>query len=415
MSMDAEGYVTELGYTLGYYAELDPRAVAQRLCALGFQPPSIRRACEPGFGQGLSLAIHAVAGEAEWWGNDLLPQHVGTLRELTAGLTNRLHIYGESFAEFCVRPELPHFDFIALHGVWSWVSAANRNRLVAFMERCLAPQGVVYLSYNARAAWASVTPLREFLVKHAARAELAHLPLAERIEAALLAAQGVVAADLSPARDTPAFERHLRAIRHQSKAYLAHEYFNRDWLAFAPEEIAAALAPLGLEYAGQARAGTEGDAAQPFRRDLWVRCLKRRGGEDPRTGAIASSAKGVEPLALSPDPTRRASVRQLNHRLLQRARRDPYLTTLASPLSGGGVEFHWRTLLAFAAWCDGVDDAGGIANSVDAVLATLGHPFVHRDVVIRDAAERRRMLEREAQEFLAITLERLRRLGIEEG
>jgi SAM-dependent methyltransferase len=398
----AEGYVTELAYTLGYYPELDPRQVCERLRQLGFEPPAIRRACEPGFGQGLSLAIHAVAGDVEWWGNDLLPQHLATVGELAGGLADRLHVFGESFADFCSRGDLPEFDFIAMHGVWSWISSANRARLIEFVVRQLAPRGVLYLSYNLREAWAPVRPLREFLVAHAARPELAALPLAERIEAALEAAQAVVAGDLPPARDDPGFERHLRSIRHQSKAYLAHEYFNRDWQVFDTEEIAGSFRGTGLQYAGQARASAPAEGAARFRRDLWVRGLTRLA---PRQHTPTAQA--------SPRPARFDLVSRLNDRLLQRALRDPYLSTLASPVTGGGVELGWRTLLALSAWRAGVRGESAMAANIQAALQALGHPFVHRDVVIRDPAEVQVMLQREACEFIEQTLPRLRALGIE--
>ncbi|MEY3713977.1 MAG: hypothetical protein RL321_1597, partial [Pseudomonadota bacterium] len=42
----------------------------------------MQHACELGFGQGLSLAIHATASDTEWWGVDVLPQHVEFARSL---------------------------------------------------------------------------------------------------------------------------------------------------------------------------------------------------------------------------------------------------------------------------------------------------------------------------------------------
>jgi len=31
-----------------------------------------------------------------------------------------------ALAEFVARDDLPEFDVIALHGIWSWISAENR-------------------------------------------------------------------------------------------------------------------------------------------------------------------------------------------------------------------------------------------------------------------------------------------------
>lgn len=411
----ADGYVTELPYTLGYYPELDPRALERQWQALeGGAPnshgaPKIEVACELGFGQGLSLAIHAVAGDCEWWGNDLLPEHLATVRELTQGLGAPLRVFEQSFAEFCVRTDLPQFDFIGMHGVWSWISAANRHCIARFIEQRLAPRGVVYLSYNVREAWADILPLREFLVSHAAQPALAPQPLETRIEAALLAAQRVVAADLPPARDQPQFEQHLRRIRHQRKAYLAHEYFNRDWQAFDRAEIERTLAPLGLRYLGQAGTTT----SKRFSRDLWIRdhfalpstpqTSPQKSSRVPHNGAPRGGAD------------RAAAVDELNSRLLRRALTDPYLSTLASSLTGGGVDFEWRALLALAAWRDGRRQPRDIADFVERQLRKLSHPLVHRGVVIRDPPEVRSILQREAREFLTGVLPRMQTLGIEAG
>lgn len=383
----AEGYVTELPYTLGYYPELNPRRARDTLVEAGIAVAPIRRACELGFGRGLSLAIHAVAGDVEWWGNDLLPRHVEEVETLTRGLSSRIHVTGEPFAEFCAREDLPTFDFIAMHGVWSWISPNNRDVIKDFIDRKLAVGGVLYLSYNVRQAWASVVSLREFLVAEASRPELAAKSLPDRIETALVAAQQVVAADLPPARDNPAFEKHLRKIRYQAKAYLAHEYFNRDWTLFDETDIAATFEPLGLRYGAQAKASAKDSG---FRRDLWVRERALHASRAPR---VSDSVEN--PFVADGD-----SVDALNARLLQRALDEPYLSTLASAQTGGGVELGWRTLLALGARRAGARDAPSIAASVAATLARLGHPLVHEGVVIKDSEEFAAILRREATAVL---------------
>ena len=390
----ADGYVTELPYTLGYYPELNPRRINGTLIAAGLEPVPIRRACELGFGRGLSLAIHAIAGDVAWWGNDFLPAHVEEVRELTRDLPGRPEIFEQTFVDFCARVDLPNFDFIAMHGVWSWISEDNRRVIKDFIDRKLRPGGVLYLSYNTRQGWASVLPLRDFLVSEAAHPALAGRPLTERIEAALVAAQQAVARDLLPARDDPAFEKHLRKIRHQAKPYLAHEYFNRDWVLFDEADLSATFGPLGLAYVAQAN-GARGSTG--FRRDLWVR------GQASRDGSTQS-------LEWTPRVVNRAAVHELNDRLLRLATDEPYLSTLASPDTGGGVELGWRSLLALGAWQEGARDAVSIAERVASTLRRLGHPLVHEGVMIKDAAEVAAMLRREAESFIAAKMDPLRRV-----
>ncbi len=47
-----------------------------------------------------------------------------------------------------VTPEFGEFDYIVAHGVYSWVPAAVRDRLLAVCRANLAPNGVAYVSYN---------------------------------------------------------------------------------------------------------------------------------------------------------------------------------------------------------------------------------------------------------------------------
>ncbi|HEY5285585.1 MAG TPA: methyltransferase regulatory domain-containing protein, partial [Solirubrobacteraceae bacterium] len=45
--------------------------------------------------------------------------------------------------------ELPEFDYIVAHGVYSWVPPQARGALLDCVKRCLAPQGIAFVSYNA--------------------------------------------------------------------------------------------------------------------------------------------------------------------------------------------------------------------------------------------------------------------------
>ena len=246
----AEGYVLT-PYTCHHHPGLDPLRARWLALRHGFEPRPIERACELGFGQGLSLAIHATASEIEWWGTELNPSHVELTHSLVTDAAARKRLVAASFTEFFARDDLPQFDFIALHGVWSWISAANRKAIIEFIDRQLAADGLMYLSYNAMPGWSSALSLRELLVAHATSPRGAALPLDERIERALEYAVSVAAADPLWLHALPQAERHLRDIRHRNSAYLAHEYFNRDWRPWHYAEVAAMLQPIGLDYVGQ--------------------------------------------------------------------------------------------------------------------------------------------------------------------
>ena len=68
-------------------------------------------------------------------------------------------LFDEAFADFCKRGDLPEFDYIGLHGIWSWISDGNRAVIVDFIRRKLKVGGVLYISYNTQPGWAAMTPM----------------------------------------------------------------------------------------------------------------------------------------------------------------------------------------------------------------------------------------------------------------
>lgn len=245
MSARAEGYVEEIPYTYGYHPEIAPANMAFALSLAGVEAPKVRTACELGFGQGVSLAVNAVAGDAHWFGNDLLPEHVAHARALVADTSAKITLTTETFAEFCDRDDLPLFDYVALHGVWSWVSAGNRATIVGFLRERLAPGGVVYIGWNTLAGWRSMLPLRERMLKDVHRLRA----LGHSLESAIVAARAAILVEHDP-DDAIA----LRFLRRHSVPYLAHELFNRDWQPMEFGELARDFAAAGLEFAAPARA-----------------------------------------------------------------------------------------------------------------------------------------------------------------
>jgi SAM-dependent methyltransferase len=394
----ADGYVEDIPYTFGYHPELDPARMQAVLRRAGFEPPEVAAACELGYGQGMSLAIHAVAGGAAWWGTDLIPSHAAHVRALVAGTDARLEAADQTFAVFCARDDLPQFDFIGLHGVWSWVSAANRERILELVARRLRPGGVLYVSYNALPGWAPMLPLREMMVAYAA-ALPAELPRADRIEAALHDAQMRVLRDPLVLEACPGIEAELRAIRHKGVAYLAHEFFNRDWAPMPPAQVAAAMRSVGLSFAAQADEAEPASGAR-FRREYFV----KDGAPPMDEGATAT------PCRRRDDPLR--DVQILNDRLLALASCSPGMAWLADPQTGGGVEVGCSAMLMLAAWRNGAVDAASVARDAEVMLTRLGQHLVHEGRVLVETARVRAQLRIEARELMEVTLPRLRERGV---
>jgi SAM-dependent methyltransferase len=84
-------------------------------------------------------------------------------RKLAEASGADVQISDDSFEEFAARSDLPQFDIIALHGVWSWVSAANRAMVKQIIRQRLRPGGIVYVSYNCLPGWAPIVPIRHLM------------------------------------------------------------------------------------------------------------------------------------------------------------------------------------------------------------------------------------------------------------
>lgn len=60
------GYVADIGYTYGYYTELNPLRINLAFLNAGLAVPEYGNACELGFGQGVSANMHAAATVTQW-------------------------------------------------------------------------------------------------------------------------------------------------------------------------------------------------------------------------------------------------------------------------------------------------------------------------------------------------------------
>jgi hypothetical protein len=266
------GYVTDVPYTYGVYRELFPALQSFAALAAGFAAPDPNAPltyCELGCGQGYSANIVAAGyPHIEVHATDFNPAHILGARNLAAagGLGNA-HFYDSSFAEFAADETLPDFDIIAVHGVYSWISAENRRHIVDFIRERLKVGGLVYISYNALPAYASVMPLRRLLADRAGGGSGSTVA---RIEQALAYAKQLTDADAAYFRPGAGIPEMLKRIQDGSREYIAHEYFNRDWTAFYHADVAADLAEAKLSYVGPADLLTGVDAInlKPEQRSL---------------------------------------------------------------------------------------------------------------------------------------------------
>lgn len=243
------GYVADIGYTYGYYNELNPNRTNLALLNAGYMPPSSGVHCELGYGQGLSVNIHAAASGSCWYGTDFNPSQAafGQSLALASGADTRLN--DEAFADFCNRTDLPDFDSIGLHGIWSWISDENRAVIVDFIRRKLKVGGALYISYNTLPGWANFSPMRHLLTEHALTLSAPGGGRVSQVTEALNFAERLIKTNPIYARANPQVPERLAKVKAQDPHYLAHEYFNRDWQPMHFSTMANWLSSAKVEYA----------------------------------------------------------------------------------------------------------------------------------------------------------------------
>lgn len=143
-----------------------PRRLAAIGRLFGLDAPPVASARILEFGSAIGENLNAIAAGlpgAACIGIDNAPRQVEFARKVAADL-------GLQNVRFDLRdilevgPELGTFDYIIAHGVYSWVEAPVRDRLLRLCRELLAPNGIAFVSYNCYPGWFLRQPLRELMV-----------------------------------------------------------------------------------------------------------------------------------------------------------------------------------------------------------------------------------------------------------
>jgi SAM-dependent methyltransferase len=146
----ASGY-DEVRYPSRPVAQAHPDHLATVAYLHGLTPasPSACRVLELGCGSGAHLLPLAQDYPgSRFLGIDLAEKPVASAGDITRqlGLGNLTFLHAdildwdESGREF---------DYVIAHGIYSWVPEAVRHRILDICSRCLSPEGVAFISYNA--------------------------------------------------------------------------------------------------------------------------------------------------------------------------------------------------------------------------------------------------------------------------
>jgi 2-polyprenyl-3-methyl-5-hydroxy-6-metoxy-1,4-benzoquinol methylase len=194
-----------------------------RLCALarlvGLDAPDVDRCrvLELGCASGGNLVpMAAQLPEARFLGIDLSAVQIDAGREIVGelGLTN-VELRHMSVTD--VTRQLGEFDYILAHGLYSWVPADVRDKVLGVFAENLAPAGVAFLSFNIYPGRSPQMAVRELMMADPAIAAAGEADWRPRVAGArrILAALGECLA----AQETP-FAQLLKA---ELKGFAEHE------------------------------------------------------------------------------------------------------------------------------------------------------------------------------------------------
>lgn len=249
------GYASDMPYTTQYYREQSP-AWMNLVCLInGVEPVALQQPFtyfELGSGRGLTAQVLAAGNPAgQFYAADFNPAHVAEAARLAADAQlDNLTLLENSFAELAAgEVVLPQFDFITMHGVYTWVNQENRRHIVRFVERYLKPGGLLYVSYNAMPGWSPALPLQRLVVEYAGL-------FPNRPDLQMLGANNLVEmlgeVDAAYLTQNPALAGRIEGMRTAAPSYMVHEYMHRHWQPLYHADVAGDLAAAKLSYAGSA-------------------------------------------------------------------------------------------------------------------------------------------------------------------
>nr|WP_298686903.1 class I SAM-dependent methyltransferase [uncultured Dongia sp.] len=257
----SEGYVTDTLYTDHVFREQSPVWINYVATLMGCVPRPLDQPfsyLELGCGLGHSITVFAAAcPEGRFVGVDFNPAHIdhAQRRARTLGLNN-LTFVEASFQDLAadaagqgIARDLGHFDFAALHGIYSWISPEARRAVQRLLFDRLKSGGLVYNSYNCLPGWATEAPLQRLLKEFAATGSGGS---GQRIRNALGRINALAAIKSGYLSGNQQAMSALNVYSRKPDNYLAHEFLNGEWNAFYAADVADEMAEAKLDFVGSA-------------------------------------------------------------------------------------------------------------------------------------------------------------------
>jgi len=267
MGQDAATSYDRLPYHGNFIPMTHPDRMAAMAVLHGMKPPAVERCrvlelgCTDG---GNLLTMAQTMPKASFLGVDLSPVQIaqGKAAAHAIGVAN-VELLTLNLTE--VDDGFGLFDYIICHGIYSWVRASVRDRILQICSRNLALNGVAYVSYNIYPGWHQRRMLREMMLYHVQGIT----DPTEQVQQARALLEFVVKS--ATPEDGP-YALYLRAESKKFEkfpdTYLFHDYLAEENHPVYFHEFVAHAVSAGLRYLSQAMFSNEETRLSPDARQV---------------------------------------------------------------------------------------------------------------------------------------------------
>lgn len=141
--------------------------------------------------------------------------------------------------------QIGQFDYIIAHGVYSWVPACVREKILQLARECLTPCGLAYISYNVIPGWRMRGSVRDLLLYATREAQGAD----EKYRSAIAALERLQHALQGAEADTQRYiQKEIGYLLKAHPSYLLHEYLAGENNAFLFSTFLDDAQRHGLQY-----------------------------------------------------------------------------------------------------------------------------------------------------------------------
>jgi methyltransferase-like protein/2-polyprenyl-3-methyl-5-hydroxy-6-metoxy-1,4-benzoquinol methylase len=148
-----------------------------------------------------------------------------------------------------IGPKEGQFDYIIVHGIFSWVPKEVQEKILEICKKNLSPNGVAYVSYNVCPGWRMRGMIRDMMLYHTKRFATPQQKL-QQARALLEFMVQSVPQDNNPYGSF--LKSELELLRQQSDNYLFHDHMEENNSPCYFHEFVERADKHGLRYLGDA-------------------------------------------------------------------------------------------------------------------------------------------------------------------